>query len=101
MILARAKPAPPSGKILQTLGYTPEGGFPDAPSAEIPPAIAGSLQDLSSFLRRDLIVRTQLALMHGAGLQTRGHTPERLRQFPAWELVRVADKKVPRDWETR
>ena len=58
----------------------------------------GTLQDLSSFRRRDLIVRTQVELMRGAGQQTRGHTPARLRQFPAWELVRVADKRVPRHW---
>ena len=85
-------------EILRDLDYTPEGGFPDAPPGEVPPAIRGSLQDLSSFQRRDLIIRTQLDLMRGAGEQTRGHTPERLRAFPAWELVRVQDKRVPRHW---
>jgi hypothetical protein len=86
---------------LRALGYTPEGGFPDTPPGEVPPAVAGTLQDLSSFRRRDLIVRTQLDLMRGAGQQTRGHTPDHLQLWPAWELVRVEDKKTPRDWPSR
>ena len=85
-------------ECLKALGYTPEGGFPDAPPGEVPPAVAGSLQDLSSFQRRDLIVSTQIDLMRGVGQQTRGHTPDRLRQFPAWELVRVSSSKAPRHW---
>ena len=85
-------------ECLKALGYMPEGGFPDAPPGEVPPAVAGSLQDLSSFQRRDLIVRTQIDLMRGAGQQTRGQTPDRLRQFPAWELVRVGTSKAPRHW---
>lgn len=85
---------------LDALGYTPEGGFPGH-EGEVPPAIRGSLQDLRSFRRMDLIVRTQMDLMHGAGLQFRGHQPERLAQFPAWELVRLEDKNAPRDWQAR
>ena len=85
-------------EILRDLEYTPEGGFPDAPPGEVPPALKGTQQDLSSFQRRDLIVRTQIELMRGAGQQTRGHTPDRLRAFPAWELVRVADRKATRHW---
>ena len=83
---------------LKAIGYTPEGGFPDAPPGEVPPALKGTLQDLLSFRRRDLIVRTQVELMRGAGQQTRGHTPDRLRAFPAWELVRVADRNATRHW---
>ena len=88
-------------QTLQALGYTPEGGFPDAPAGDVPPALAGTLQDLSSFRRLDLIVRTQMALMQGAGLQWRGHQPDRLAAFPAWELVRVEDRAAPRDWPSR
>jgi len=84
---------------LKALGYTPEGGFPDAPPGAVPPAVAGTLQDLSSFRRRDLIVRTQLQLMRGAGEQTRGHTPERLRTHPGWEFIRIEDRDAPRNWE--
>lgn len=81
------------------LGYDSEmGGFP---GEELEPALKGTLQDLMSFRRRDLIVRTQMALMGGAGQQMRGQTPARLSTFPAWELVRVADSAIPRDWPSR
>lgn len=85
-------------ECLDALGYTPEGGFPGH-EGEVPPAIRGSLQDLRSFRRMDLIVRTQSDLMAGAGLQFRGHQPERLAQFPAWELVRIEERVTPRNWD--
>lgn len=86
---------------LRAIGYTPEGGFPDAPAGSVPPALAGTLQDLSSKRRLDLIVETQRGLMIGAGQQMRGSDPDRLRQFPAWELVRQLSVAVPRDWQAR
>jgi hypothetical protein len=86
-------------EVLDALGYDAEkGGFP---GEELEPALKGTLQDLKSFRRRDLIVRTQLDLMQGAGQQERGMRPEYLAEFPAWELVRVANKAVPRDWQAR
>jgi hypothetical protein len=88
-------------ETLKALGYTPEGGFPDAPAGSVPPALKGTLQDLSSFRRLDLIVRTQIDLMRGAGQQFRGHTPDRLESAPAWELVRIEPKAAPRDWPSR
>ncbi len=87
-------------ECLIALRYTPEGGFPGDEGA-VPPALAGTLLDLSSFRRLDLIVSTQYALMQGAGDQWRGHTPDRLAAFPAWELVRVMDRMAPRDWPSR
>jgi len=88
-------------QILRALGYTPEGGFPDDAPGTVPPALAGSLQDLSSFKRLDLIVRTQRQLMAGAGEQFRGHTPDRLEAAPAWELVRILPRMAPRNWNGR
>lgn len=88
-------------ETLRALGYTPEGGFPDAPAGTVPPVLAGTLQDLSSFRRLDLIVRTQLELMQGAGQQARGATADRLEAAPAWELIRVMEVSVPRDWPAR
>lgn len=86
-------------ECLDALGYDSEkGGFQ---GEEVPPALQGTLQDLRSFRRLDLIVSTQLALMQGAGLQMRGQTPERLATFPAWELIRVLPVEVPRDWPSR
>lgn len=84
--------------LLRATGYTPEGGFPDAPAGSVPPAVAGSIEDLSSFRRLDLIVKTQLALMAGAGQQARGVDPDRLAQFPAWELIRIESRTAPRNW---
>lgn len=84
---------------LREIGYTPEGGFPDG--AATPPANRGTIQDIKSFRRLDLIVRTQNDLMQGAGQQLRGQTPERLRAAPAWELIRIIPVRVPRDWKSR
>jgi polyhydroxyalkanoate synthesis regulator phasin len=88
-------------ETLRAVGYTPEGGFPDAPAGEVPPALEGTLQDLSSGRRLDLIVRTQRDLMRGAGLQYRGHTPDRLEAAPAWEFVRVMPVRAERPWHPR
>jgi len=85
-------------EALKAQGYTPEGGFPDTPVGQVPPAVAGSLQDLSSHRRIDLIVRTQKDLMTGAGQQARGMIPEYLSAYPAYELIRVGRVKVARDW---
>jgi hypothetical protein len=87
-------------ECLDALGYTPEGGFPGE-AGKVPPAIRGSLQDLRSFRRMNLVVRTQIDLMSGAGQQVRGMQPERLTEFPAYELVRVEDRETPRDWPAR
>ncbi len=88
-------------ETLRALGYTPERGFPDVPEGTVPPALKGTLQDLTSFRRLRLIVQTQRALMQGAGQQYRGHTPDRLEAAPAWELVRIEEKAAPRDWMAR
>ena len=85
-------------QTLQAIGYTPEGGFPTE-QGQVPPAVRGSLQDLSSFRRLDLIVRTQLQLMQGAGEQWRGQQPDMLEAFPAWELVRLEEKTAQRNWD--
>lgn len=81
---------------LQRLGYTPEKGFPGDEKLGIPPAKAGSLRDLSSDLRLNLILDTQEKLMRGAAQKARGMDGSRVKQFPAWELVRMGERKVPR-----
>jgi len=85
-------------ETLDALGYTPEGGFP-GDAGKVPPALRGTLQDLRSFRRVNLIIQTQLDLAAGAGEQFRGHTPDRLAQFPAWELVRLEARNAPRNWD--
>lgn len=88
-------------QILTALGYDPETGFPGDEKLDIPPARAGSLQDLSSDKRINLILDTQLELMAGKGQEQRGLSEAALDLFPAWELVRVKAARVPRDWFKR
>ncbi len=88
-------------EMLKNLGYTPEGGFPEDGPGTVPPAMRGSLQDLSSDRRINLIIETQLALVRGRAQQLRGMREEVLAQFPAWELVRIHPREVPRDWPGR
>lgn len=88
-------------EMLDALGYTPEGGFPQEPSGTVPPAVAGTLEDLRSDRRLNLILRTQEALMNGAAQKLRGTEEQAVRMFPAWELVRVDERRVPRDWPAR
>ncbi len=88
-------------EVLMAVGYTPEGGFPEDGPGTVPPAMRGSLQDLSSDRRINLIIETQLALVRGRAQQLRGMREEVLAQFPAWELVRIHPREVPRDWPGR
>lgn len=95
-------------KELARLGYTPEEGFPGDEALGIEPAEAGSLKDLSSDIRLNLVLKTQEELMRGAAMKARGESGTRAKQFPAWELVRLYGRKVPRGsvkgskaWPTR
>ena len=86
-------------ETLRALGYTPEGGFPTDLPGEVPPALQGTLQDLTSFRRLSLIVDTQVAMANGMGQQLRGLSPERMKLFPAYELVRLQPRRAPRNWD--
>ena len=86
-------------QLIARLGYTPEGGFPGDAEMGIPPAEPGSLQDLSSDRRINFILDTQIRLARGASQKARGLEPDRLAQFPAYELVRVLTRDVPRGSE--
>jgi hypothetical protein len=82
--------------ILKEMGYTPEKGFgADAPVAP------GSIQDLTSSARLNLILETQIGLMSGHAQRQHGRTPSSIARAPAWELVRVKDSAAPRDWLER
>ena len=86
---------------LQRLGYTPETGFPGDAKLGIPAAKPGSLRDLSSERRINLILNTQLRLMTGRAQKIAGNDALALERYPAWELVRIMDRKAPRDWQQR
>ncbi len=91
-------------ETVQALGYKPESGFPKLPgdaAGEVDPAVQGTIQDISSFRRLELIVQTQRAIMTGAGQQYRFNTPDRLEAAPAVELIRVLSHVEHRDWNSR
>lgn len=72
---------------LQRLGYEPD------------PAKRGSIEDLSSDRRIDLVIKTNVEMAQGYGQWRQGQ--ETLEAFPAQELFRAEDREEPRDWLTR
>ncbi len=88
-------------KELARVGYHPETGFPGDKALGIPPARPGSLQDLGSSRRINLILDTQLKLMTGKAQQIAGLDELALERYPAYELIRVEGRKEPRNWPLR
>lgn len=80
---------------LKQLGYDPEIGFP-ADMATIPPAERGSLQDLSSDARLNLMLETNTRMAANYGRMADGNDPYARHAYPAWELVRLFIRAVPR-----
>jgi hypothetical protein len=76
-------------QILADMGYTS--------SAED----SGTLRDLRSDERLNLIIETNVELARGYGQWVQGQDPAVLDEWPAQELVRVRQSKVPRDWAAR
>lgn len=83
---------------LRKYGYQPETGFPAETGAvgNVPPAEPGSLQDLSSDDRLKLIVQTNFRQALNYAKREAGMAPDALEQFPAWELLRLYPRMVPR-----
>lgn len=77
------------GQQLAREGYTPKAGE------------AGGLKDLSSFRRRDLVLRQNVATLQSAGRHAQENTPATLDAVPALELVRDETREEPRDWHAR
>jgi hypothetical protein len=86
-------------RLLAMYGYTPETGFPGDAKRGIPAATPGTLTDLGSERRLNLIYDTQAKLARGLGLKLRGL--DRIDLAPAWELVRVESRETPREWLKR
>jgi hypothetical protein len=66
----------------------------DAPSEKE----AGTITDLGSNSRIGLVLETNLAMARGYGQYRESMDPEVLAAWPAFELVRVGYRKVPREW---
>ncbi len=65
------------------------------------PGQAGTLLDHLSDARRSLIVETNVLDTLNFGRWESGQDQDSLDINPGWELVRMRDSKVPRDWESR
>lgn len=86
-------------RLLTAYGYGAEKGFPGDAARGVPSATPGTLRDLSSERRLNLIFDTQAKLARGLGQKERGLS--RLDSFPAYELIRVETRTTPREWEER
>jgi hypothetical protein len=61
----------------------------------------GGLEDFGSERRLKLIAQQQIAQAQNRAYYLSGQDPDVLDAWPAQELVRVAARKVPRDWTRR
>lgn len=73
--------------FLKEIGYTPD------------PSEAGSLTDLSSDKRVDLIIDTQTKMAQGYARHEAAQDPDILADFPADEMYRQRESKQKRDWD--
>jgi hypothetical protein len=80
---------------LKELGYDPEVGFPEE-MGKVPPAERGSIQDLSSVGRLNLMLTTNERMAVNYGRMVDGNTPYARHAYPAWELVRLYRRVIER-----
>lgn len=72
--------------ILREIGYAPD------------PDEAGTLKDLSSDARLNLVLETNVEMAQGYGYWAQGQDPELLELYPCQELYRAEDRDDPRAW---
>ena len=86
---------------LRSMGYNSEaGGFPG--DAGIPPATPGSLTDLASRMRLNLIIRTNQQTAQALGQIARSEDPVIAELYPAYELRSGSYRRRHRqDWPAR
>lgn len=66
-----------------------------------PGAVAGTIQDLSTDQRINLVVKTNRDMAYGRGKYEQGMSSEILYLYPAQELFRAESRDEPRDWPAR
>lgn len=76
-------------QILDRIGYVPEEEK------------AGTIEDLSSDGRINLVIRTNMQMAQGYGAWRQGMEEGAIDAYPAFELVRVQGAKEPRNWAVR
>lgn len=87
--LDRAKARLDLGDFIRKEGY------------EAPEGKEGTIEDLSSEQRLNLIIDTQTQSAYGYGYREQGNDPDILDVWPAQELYRAEGRKVPREWALR
>lgn len=70
----------------------------DAQGYQPKPGEEGTIKDLRSARRIAITLATNVKLLQGWAKKERGLRDGTLRAFPAWELVRLEDRAVPREW---
>ena len=88
-------------QLFDALHYTPEFGFPGDEGADIPPAERGTLRDLSSNTRVDLVLQTNMRQCANYGFWKQGQSDFALFAYPAYELVRIYPRVIPRGMRLR
>lgn len=85
-------------KFLDDLTHlaTSEGLRPKTDSSKF-----GSLQDVGSIARTDLIYEMQVGSAYGYAEWSYGNSADSLDSHPAYELIRVRNSIKKRDWNTR
>jgi hypothetical protein len=68
---------------------------------EAPQGKSGTIQDLFSDQRLTLVLNTNADLAYGWGHYQQSQNQDVLDAYPAWELARAEDRKVPREWLDR
>ena len=76
-------------QLLDEIGYQPD------------PNAAGTLQDLGSSARINLVLKTNTELAQGQGLWIANQNPAILDEWPAQELFRAETRDKPRKWLER
>ena len=88
-------------QALDDLGFDRDAKlFTDELGLRKPPE-AGTLQDLSSRVRMQLQIETNVRQARSVAQAKAGSTPSALSMFPAWKLVRIYDRNLPRAWAMR
>lgn len=74
-------------------------GIVEGSGYEVPEGLEGSIQDLTSDQRLDLIVQMNRDMARGYGRYAQAQAT--LDEFPFWELYRQYARREPRDWASR
>lgn len=76
-------------EMLAGVGYKPLAGQ------------EGTIKDLRSWRRMRVSLRTNTELLQGWAQKQRGIKRGAIMAFPAWELIRLMPRNLPRDWQVR